>query len=174
MNTALTLVLVIAAALALVAWLLPRRLDVSRSAVVHGTPEEIRPLLAGFRARQAWIPWTESDPSACYEYGGQDGELGSTMRFEGKEVGKATLTLVRNDTQEVVASMDYVAPLPMATRDRFVLEPIGQGLTRVTWSNEGPLPFGPARLFALFADRIIGPDYEKGLARLDAHLVAAR
>lgn len=173
MNAAIALVIV-TATLALVAWLLPRRLAVSRSAIVHGTPEEIRPLLAGFRARQAWIPWSESDPNATYEYGGSDGALGSTMRFEGKEVGKATLTLVRNDEREVVAEMNYVAPLPMATQDRFVLEPVGEGLTRVTWSNEGPLPFGPARLFAVFADRVIGPDYEKGLARLDAHLVGAR
>jgi hypothetical protein len=147
---------------------LPSRLDVRREAIVHASPSTIRPLLADYRARERWIYWTVSDPEASYRYGGDAEALGSTMRWEGDQVGTATLTLERADDRAVVSRMEYEDPLRMVTHDRFTLEPLDDGTTRVTWSNEGDLPFGPARLFAVFADSIIGPDYARGLERLDA------
>jgi hypothetical protein len=48
------------------------------------------------------------------------------------------------------------------------LEPAASG-TRVTWGFDSDLGFNPiARYFGMMADDVIGPDYEKGLARLKA------
>lgn len=149
---------------------LPSRIHVERSRVLGASPEEIQPLLANFRQRHRWIPWTVTDPAAEYAYSGEPGAVGSTMSWVGDEVGEANLTLRRATMREVVSDMHYDAPLEMDTQDRFVLEPLADGRTRVTWVNDGPLPVGPARLFAVFADDIIGPDYEAGLERLDRAL----
>ncbi|MEM7604260.1 MAG: SRPBCC family protein [Myxococcota bacterium] len=159
-------IVIILAALAVIAVFLPARMSVSREAIVSASPDVLVPLLADYRARNRWIPWTESDPGARYEFAGEGGHIGSTMQWDGDEVGRATLTLERADSEAVISRMQYDAPLPMVTRDRFELEALEDGRTRVRWSNEGELPFGPARIFALFADRIIGPDYERGLDRL--------
>ncbi|MFK7986414.1 MAG: SRPBCC family protein [Sandaracinaceae bacterium] len=144
---------------------LPSRIHVERSRAVDASPEEIRPLLANYRQRHTWIPWTVTDPDARYSYSGTPGTVGSTMSWVGDEVGEATITLRRVTSREVVSDMHYDAPLEMDTRDRFVLEPLADGRTRVTWINEGPAT-GLVRVFAVFADGVIGPDYEAGLARL--------
>ena len=55
--------------------------------------------------------------------------------------------------------------LPLAS---LVLEPVGAG-TKVTWGLDSDLGFNPiARYFGMMMDGMIGPDYEKGLARLKA------
>jgi hypothetical protein len=47
-----------------------------------------------------------------------------------------------------------------------VLEPAGAG-SKVTWGFDSDLGFNPiARYFGMMMDGMIGPDYEKGLARL--------
>ncbi len=145
---------------------LPDHLHVERSLVIAAPAAEIQPLLAEFPQRASWIAWVETDPTATYAYTGEPGAIGSTMAWTGPSVGEAQLTLVSVDPgREVVTRMDYRAPLAMTTTDRFVLEPVAGG-TRVRWVNDGPLPFGPARVFAVFADGLLGPDYERGLQKL--------
>jgi hypothetical protein len=49
-----------------------------------------------------------------------------------------------------------------------VLEPAGAG-TKVTWGLDTDLGFNPiGRYFGMMMDGMVGPDYEKGLARLKA------
>ncbi len=162
-------------ALALGVLCLPTELDVQRSAVVHGTPAEVAHLAAHYPDRLGWVPWTEQDPEAVYTFTGTPGKPGATMSWVGTEIGDATLTLERVvPGREVVSRLEYTAPFEMTTTDRFVLEDLGDGTTQVTWSSTGPLALGPDRLFGLFADGMLGPDYEHGLTRLDALLADDR
>ncbi|MEL6347950.1 MAG: SRPBCC family protein [Myxococcota bacterium] len=146
--------------------LLPRELDVTRSAVVSGTPDQIRPYIVNYPQRQQWIAWVETDPKTTYDYAGTPGTLGSTMSWTGGNSGTATLTMEEITSNRVVSRLDYHSPVPMQTQDIFVLDDLGDGTTRVTWSNRGPVGVGSGAIFALFADRIVGPDYALGLERL--------
>jgi len=51
----------------------------------------------------------------------------------------------------------------------FVLEPEGSA-TRVTWVMYGPLNFIPGKLMSVFTtmDKMIGDDFQRGLANLKA------
>ena len=159
------------AAMAIGTALLPTQMHVSRSAVVHGSPEEVTSLVATYPNRLAWVPWTEIDPEAAYTFTGVAGTPGSTMSWTGDEIGTATLELQRVDPgREVVSTLTYEAPFAMTSTDRFLLEDLGDGSTRVTWTAEAPLAGAPDRLFGLFADALLGPDYAWGLDRLDAAL----
>ena len=54
----------------------------------------------------------------------------------------------------------------MRSTGQLTLEPAGNA-TRVTWSNEGDVGANPVnRYFALMTDRMVGPDFEGGLANL--------
>jgi hypothetical protein len=160
---------VTASALALLA-LVPDRYTVQRSIVITADSAEIVPLVAAFPARQAWIPWTETDPAAVYSYTGEAGAVGSTMSWVGAEIGAATLTLDAVTNERVDTTLAMKTPLETSSRDSFQFTPVDGG-TRVTWTNEATdLPFGPARLFALVADPVLGADYELGLVRLRDHV----
>lgn len=150
---------------------LPASFEVSRSAIVRGTPDQVEHLVSHFPDRLSWVPWTEQDPQAVYTFDGEPTQPGATMAWKGEVIGEATLTLVSVDPgREVVSSLDLDVPVDMTSTDRFVLQDLGDGRTRVTWIASGDLAFGPDRLFGLFADGMLGPDYETGLAKLDAEL----
>jgi hypothetical protein len=54
----------------------------------------------------------------------------------------------------------------MRSTGEFVLEP-GAGGVRVTWSNRGEVGSNPLKHFlAVSMDRLVGPDFEAGLANL--------
>jgi carbon monoxide dehydrogenase subunit G len=56
----------------------------------------------------------------------------------------------------------------MSSRGQLRLTPEGEG-TRVTWTNEGDMGGNPVnRYFGLLMDRMVGPDFEAGLANLKA------
>lgn len=160
--------------LAAVPALLPAEMNVSRSAVLHGDAATITKLVSHYPERLAWVAWTEIDPAAQYTFGGEPGAPGSTMAWIGEEIGTAELTLKRVDPgREVVGTLAYSAPFAMTSTDRIVLEPLPDGTTRVTWTASAPLPYGPSRLFGVFADGMLGPDYERGLERLEDLLTAS-
>ncbi|WP_353071917.1 hypothetical protein [Tunturiibacter gelidiferens] len=50
-----------------------------------------------------------------------------------------------------------------------MLEPQGSD-TRVNWIMNGPMNFFPGKLMSVFTsmDKVIGPDFDKGLANLKA------
>jgi hypothetical protein len=147
--------------------LLPDEMVVSRTAVVRGDPQRVTHLVSHFPERLHWVAWTEVDPKADYTFAGTPGQPGATMAWVGDEIGTATLTLQRVEPgHTVVTELAYVAPFTMTSTDRFTFEPVDGG-TRVTWTATAPLAYGPDRLFGLFADGMIGPDYERGLERLD-------
>ncbi len=165
-GLAATLVVAVAVGLAL----LPAQMEVSRSAVVRGDADRVTHLVSHFPERLKWVAWTEIDPAARYTFSGTPGTPGATMAWVGDEIGTAELTLERVDRgHEVVTQLVYEAPFSMKSTDHFVLEPV-EGGTRVTWTATAPLAYGPDRIFGLFADGIIGPDYARGLERLDTLL----
>jgi len=155
--------------------LLPSQLDVRRSAVISASPADVQHQIAHFPDRHDWIIWTEVDPAAVYTYDGDPGALGASMHWEGQEIGTATLTLEQVIPGErVVSSLEYTAPFQMVTQDVFELEDLGDGTTRVTWMAKADLPFGPDRIFGLFADSVLGPEYEASLDNLEALMASKR
>jgi hypothetical protein len=159
-----------AAALAL----LPDEMHVSRTAVVRADATTITHYVSHYPKRLEWVAWTEIDPAADYTFAGEPGQPGATMAWIGAEIGTAELTLDHVvPGRSIDGTLVYRAPFAMTSTDRFDLEPLDDGRTRVTWSTKAPLPYGPSRLFGLVADRLIGPDYARGLEKLDA-LLATR
>jgi hypothetical protein len=150
--------------------LAPTEYTVQRSIVIAAPARTIVPLVAQLPARQAWIPWTETDPDAEYSYTGQPGAIGSTMAWRGEQIGEAMITIEVVEPEQVVTKFEMKVPMESTSTDSFTFVEVDGG-TRVTWTNHADgLPLGPARVFALFADSLLGPDYEKGLDRLRTHI----
>lgn len=151
----------------LVGMLLPSSVHVERSAVFNTTPDKIWPHISNFKSWEAWSPWFEKDPNASFTYSGNAGSVGheSTWSSEQKDVGSGSQKIT-----EVVANEKMVTALDFGSQGTavamFELEPQTSG-TRVTWSLDSD--FGDnfiGRYFGLMMDRMLGPDYEAGLAKL--------
>ncbi|MDB5988346.1 MAG: hypothetical protein JWR16_3399 [Nevskia sp.] len=154
--------------LLLIGLMLPRTVQISRSVVINAPPSSIFAVVDGFRQFERWSPWAEKDPNLKVEISGPPFGVGAHYSWSGnKDVGSGT--------QEIIESHPYTDVKTRLTFSGFdqpsvavmSLEPLaGQG-THVTWALHSDLGGNPLwHYFGLLMDKMVGPDYERGLAHL--------
>jgi len=157
-------------ALFLAVWaLLPKHAHVERSVSTTAGPATVYALVDGFTRFNEWSPWSRLDPDTRYTYGGPERGVGARMEWtsDKPEVGSGR--------QEVIAvepgrGVTYDLDLGMGnpTISTITLVPEADG-TRITWALDVDLSGSVlGRYFGLLLDRMVGPDYERGLAQLKA------
>lgn len=166
---ALLLLLVVLAA---AAFLLPERRLVERSREIAAPPERIWPLIAEPRRWTAWSPWYAKDPAMTLTYDGTASGAGAQWRWDSASQGRGQM---RFDSAEAPRRLGYTLVFEdMGTQatGEFRLEPAGAG-TRVVWMLDSQLGHNPVmRWFGLALDRLVGPDFDAGLRRLESAALA--
>ncbi|WP_427131214.1 SRPBCC family protein [Pseudarthrobacter sp. S9] len=149
--------------------------EVTRNAVIPAPAEDIFPLVNSFREWTKWSPWESVDPSMDRSYSGSDSGVGAKYAWSGnRKAGSGTMEIV--DTTEphsIKIRLEFTKPFKAVNPTVFTFTPASTG-TQVTWTMTGENK-GIGKLFALFMnmDKMVGTDFEKGLASL-AGAVAQR
>jgi uncharacterized protein YndB with AHSA1/START domain len=168
-KIALAVALVIVA-LVVYAALQPDEFRVERSVVINAPPEKIYPLIVDFHRWSAWSPWEKLDPALKRTFSGPDAGLGAVYAWDGNDkVGAGRMEITGAiPSSQVVIKLDFARPIEGHDSAEFTLQP-GGATTKVTWKMRGPSPF-LAKLMGVFVsmDRMIGGDFERGLAALKA------
>lgn len=148
----------------------PDKFHIERSITIAATPAAIFPELNDLRRVQAWSPWKDKDPNAAYTFSGPADGVGAAQAWTGnREVGAGRQTIIEsNPGRNVRVRIDFAKPFAATCTGNFSLHPQGAH-TVVTWSMDGANNY-VAKLMCLFMDqdKMIGPEFEKGLARLKA------
>jgi hypothetical protein len=147
----------------------PDTFRVERSASIKAPAEKLHPLINDMRVFNTWNPYNLKDPNIRGEYRGPQAGPGATYLFEGnKDVGKGSISIVETAPAKVTMKLDMLEPFEGHNVVEFILAPQGDA-TEVTWAMHGPSPF-MAKLVGVFMnmDRMIGRDFEAGLANLKA------
>jgi hypothetical protein len=162
---------VIAIAIVLiVAAMKPSTFVVERSVTINATPEKIAPFINDFHNWNSWSPWAKLDPAMKTTYSGAPTGVGSIYEWEGNsKVGKGRMEVISIQPAKTSIKLDFLKPFEGHNTSDFVLQPEGSA-TRVTWVMYGPLNFVPGKLMSVFItmDKMIGDDFQKGLANLKA------
>lgn len=144
---------------------LPTHIHVERSIDINASPGAVFSLVGDLAEFDKWDPWTELDPNMTVEYAGPLLGVGSSRSWQGNdEVGSGVMTVVEyKPNSKAVMSLDFG---DMGKGEAaYVLEPVENG-TRVTWQFDTDYPNIVQRYFGLMMDGLLGPQYEKGLAKL--------
>ncbi len=148
----------------------PDTFRVQRSASIEATAERLYPLINDMRQFNTWNPYNLKDPNVEGTYRGPASGPGAGYDFQGnKDVGKGSIQIVESSPpQKVTMKLDMIEPFEGHNTVEFTLAPNG-ATTEVTWAMHGPSPF-MAKLVGVFMnmDRMIGRDFEAGLANLRA------
>lgn len=141
---------------------------VERSALIDAPAEKIYPLIENFHEWVKWSPWETIDPTMQRSYAGPDSGVGAKYAWKGnKKAGQGTMEITAaNPVRSVAIRLEFSKPMKALNPTTFVLTPEGAG-TRVIWSMTGESK-GISRLFMVFInmDKMVGGDFEKGLAKL--------
>jgi carbon monoxide dehydrogenase subunit G len=151
----------------IIAYLLPRNVIVERQITIAAAPDAVFPLVNSLQRSTEWSPWIVLDPDMSVTYEGPPDGVGNVMIWTSEVDG------VGNGRQEIVESIanERVATLldfgEMGTADAWFNLTEVEGGTQITWGLNADMGLNPiGRWMGLMIDRLVGPDYEAGLANL--------
>lgn len=143
---------------------------VRRAASINAPPEKIFAFINDFDRWGAWSPYEKKDPAIKRTRNGPASGKGAVYAWEGnKDVGQGRMEIAdASSPSKVTIKLDFVKPFEAHNIVEFTLVPQG-GSTTVTWDMHGGLPY-MAKVAHLFfdMDRMVGKDFEAGLASLKA------
>jgi uncharacterized protein YndB with AHSA1/START domain len=138
---------------------------VERSLLVKAPAERIYAELDSAAGWQRWSVWYRRDPALQQTVSGPAQGMGARWAWVSKTEGNGSLTLTAAEPQRRIAYTLQIEDFAPSTGE-LRLEPEGEG-TRVIWLMQGSMGGNPiARWMGLFLDRMVGPDFEAGLANL--------
>lgn len=146
--------------------LLPSRFTVTRSVAVAAPAEKIFPLVADPRRWQAWSVWTLRDPEMAVSYSGSASGAGAAWEWKSKSEGDGKMTFTAAESPRRIAYALFFPDFGTTSKGDFSFVPEGAG-TRVTWTMNGDMGNNPLMSwFALFADGMVGKDFQASLDQL--------
>ena len=150
-----------------VSQLLPSTYHVERSVMIQAKPDAIHPWINNLKKWPDWSAWTVAkDPTLVTSYEGPEQGAGAISKWEGKKLGQGQMTLTESDPQKGVKfNLSFEQGKYLSTSS-LTFEAAGDA-TKVVWGIDGDVSRNPMdRYFSLLMDKMIGPDFEEGLANL--------
>jgi uncharacterized protein YndB with AHSA1/START domain len=153
----------------------PTEFAVTRKATLAAPASSVFPLVNDFREWPKWSPWEKLDPAMKRELSGPPSGVGAVYGWVGNDdVGEGRMTILESKPDELVrVRLEFIKPWEATSTIEFTFAPEGGG-TLVTWSMKGENNY-LCKLISMFMDmdKMIGPDFEKGLAALSAEVTKA-
>ena len=168
---------IVVVGLAVVIALQPSTFRVTRTATIAAPPADVFALVNDFHNWDGWSPWAKLDPAMKTSYAGSTSGQGAVYSWVGNsDVGEGSMTITDSQpASRVNIKLEFIKPFASIADNLFEFAPAAAGTT-VTWTMSGDNDF-LSKAFSLFMggmDKMIGPDFEKGLAQMKALAEAKR
>ena len=153
----------------------PGEFTVERSAVVDAPADVVFARVDGFKSWDLWSPWSKLDPAMTKTLTGPEAGKGAHYAWKGNDqVGSGNMTVTESTPPaptaagKVVMDLNFTEPFEAANVTTFNITPDGDK-SKVSWVMTGKNNF-MSKAAGLFMDmdKMIGADFEKGLADLKA------
>lgn len=147
----------------------PSEFAIKRSASINAPPEIVYAHVVDFHEWAGWSPWDAMDPSMKKTYAGGPG-VGAKYEWSGNDkVGTGAMTIADTKPNEAVGiTLEFKTPFEATNRTDLTFAKSATG-TEVTWAMTGKNNFmSKAMSLVMDMDKMVGPDFEKGLGSLKA------
>lgn len=144
--------------------------EVVREATVDASPGNVYDLIVDFHGWSRWSPWEDVDPEMQRTFSGANSGVGAVYEWSGnRKAGEGRMEITEAvPGSRVVVSLEFIKPVKSSNTTTFELTR-AEGGTKVVWRMVGPKTLA-TKVMGVFKsmDKMIGPDFEKGLTRLQA------
>ncbi len=148
----------------------PDTFRVERAVVIQAPPAKVFALIDDFHRWAGWSPWENRDPAMKRTHSGAASGKGAVYAWQGNsDVGAGRMEILETSApSRVLIRLDFLEPFAATNTAEYTIVPEGDA-SRVTWAMHGPAPF-VSKLMQVFVsmDKMIGKDFEQGLASLKA------
>jgi len=163
-------VIVIIGIFCLVVAMQPADFTITRSGTISASPERVFEQINDFHKWEAWSPWAKLDPAMKTTYTGPASGVGSTYSWIGNDdVGEGKMTVLESHpTDHIKIELEFIRPFAANNIIEFKLKTDGNK-TDITWTMSGKNNFvSKAFNLVMNMDKLVGGDFENGLAQLKA------
>jgi effector-binding domain-containing protein len=168
----LVVLVLLAAGITIAGLLSPSLVHVERSITIKAPYETVHEQVNILKNWKNWSPWYKKDTAAKITYNETEAGAGAGFTWESKnsQVGNGTMTIISSNDDSICLAIQFGNRGPSTAK--FVLTR-SDSSTKVAWIMENDMGMNPVgRLVGLFMDKMIGPDFENGLANLKAYAEA--
>lgn len=152
----------------------PTDFRIVRTGTISASPADVFPHVSDFHQWPAWSPWAKLDPTMTQTYEGPQAGVGASTAWNGNnQVGEGRMTIMESRPSELIRiKLEFKRPFQATNTAEFTFKPNGNQ-TAVEWSMIGQRNF-MFKAFGLFMnmDKLVGGDFEKGLASMKSVLEA--
>jgi len=142
---------------------------VVRTISIDAPPAIVHDLVDDFHHWTRWSPWEDLDPDLQRTYFGPEKGVGAHYAWTGnRKAGSGSMEIIGSTPEAVDITVKFLKPVKATNQTTLTFTPSGAG-TDVRWEMTGEQK-GLMAVMGRFMnmDKMIGPDFEKGLARLKA------
>jgi hypothetical protein len=147
----------------------PSACHIERSITIAAPPEAAFAQVNDFHAWQAWSPYEKLDPQMKRAFGGAASGTGATYAWtsDSPKAGEGRMTLERSEpASRAVIGLELIKPFAATNTVTFTFVPAAGG-TKVTWAMDGTNDFFTKAIHLVVdVDKLVGADFERGLASL--------
>ena len=172
---AIVVIVLVVAIFCVVVALQPSHYHIERSATVNAPASVVFNQVNDFHKWEAWSPWAKLDPNMKQSYEGAPAGPGAIYSWTGNDqVGQGRMTITDSKPGALVKiKLEFIKPWAATNATDFTFTPQGNQ-TSVKWTMDGDNNF-MGKAFGLFMsmDKMVGGDFEKGLAQMKTVAEAA-
>ena len=153
----------------------PSEFKVERTATIDAPAADVFAQVNDLHKWEAWSPWAKLDPAMKQTYDGAEAGVGAIYSWSGNnDVGEGRMTITDSTPHERVGiKLEFLKPMASTCSTVFTFKPEGEQTT-VTWTMTGTNNFiGKAFCMFMNMDKMVGGDFEKGLAQMKSVSEAA-
>lgn len=148
----------------------PDTFALERETTINAPPSRVFALISDFDQWGVWSPWEKLDPNMTRTFSGTPSGAGSIYEWSGNsDAGAGSMQIINTTpSSNVEIKLDFIKPFASHNVTEFALDSTAAG-THVRWSLHGPNEF-IGKIMGVFVsvDKLVGPDFERGLATLKA------
>jgi hypothetical protein len=146
----------------------PNTFRVERSITMSAPASTAFAQVNDFHNWQLWSPYVEFDPNMATTYAGPEDGVGAEMAWSGNnKAGQGRMTIIKSRPNELVRTkLEFTKPFAATNTGEFTFKTEGEQ-TVVTWAMTGNnnFIFKAVQLF-MNMDKLVGGDFERGLAKM--------
>jgi len=148
----------------------PNGYDFSRSRTINAPASVLFDKVNDYKNWPSFSPWIEQEPSASLTYGNKTSGIDGNYSWNGNILGEGSMkTLAVEENESIKQHIQFVKPFESESDINWYFEDTKDG-TKVTWNMKGTKDF-MTKMYTTFAGSIedmTGPDFERGLFKLDS------
>ena len=172
---AIVVIVLVVAIFCVVVAMQPSHYHIERSATMTAPASVVFNQVNDFHKWDAWSPWAKLDANMKQSYEGPPAGSGAMYSWIGdSQVGEGRMTITDSKPAELVKiKLEFIKPFAAINATNFMFTSQGNQ-TSVKWTMDGDNTF-MGKAFSLFMnmDKMVGGDFEKGLAQMKAVAEAA-